>query len=97
MKTISYEELQKILQRDNSEFFLEGDKNVSMFNHRITDKTVCLYFAQNDRDDYEHSIFGYTKYNIVITVDRNNVMLTDSDGNEKVCRFSVYNLVPAEL
>ena len=94
MKTLTYAELENLFQADYKEFFLKDDRSIPLKTYRVNGKWARFSFEDLDGQRYE---FGFTKQDIVITVDQNNVMITDSEGNEKVCRFSVYNLVPAEL
>jgi hypothetical protein len=93
MKSIYLEELETIFSTP-TESFLDGDKSISLESFTITDHELILVFVSTAQLEYD---FSFNITDLRITVDKNNVMITDSEGNEKVCRFSVYNLVPAEL
>jgi hypothetical protein len=98
MKTISYEELQKIFSNPGTiEVFLSDNKTIPLRTYRINNKWARFTFASEDAPEYGKFEFGYTKQDLVITVDKNTVVLTDTGGGEPPCCFSVYNLVPAEL
>jgi hypothetical protein len=98
MKTISYEELQKIFSNPGTiEVFLGDNKTIPLRTYRINNKWARFTFVGEDAKEYGNFEFGYTKQYLVITVDKNTVVLTDTGGGETPCCFSVYNLVPAEL
>jgi hypothetical protein len=93
MKPIYLEDLETIFSTP-TESFLDGDKSISLESFTITDHELILVFVSTAQLEY---VFSFYIDDLRITVDKNIVLIKDVEEDKKACRFSVYNLVPAEL